>query len=233
MLSSLTRLNGIALDILFPQHCLSCGKEGDLLCQPCRKILPKIAPPLCPRCGRPQPSGTLCPACVVWQTGLDGIRSPLRFDGAVRKAVHELKYNNIRALAKPMSEMLNDYLKANPIPGDVLVPVPLHQKRLRERGYNQSSLLARELGRLSGLPVIEDCLVRLRQTSQQTRTASVEERRRNVATAFACRNRNVQDRKVILIDDVSTSGSTLSACAQALKAAGAVSVWGLTFAREI
>lgn len=132
-----------------------------------------------------------------------------------------------------MSEMLNDYLKANPIPGDVLVPVPLHQKRLRERGYNQSSLLARELGRLSGLPVIEDCLVRLRQTSQQTRTASVEERRRNVATAFACRNRNVQDRKVILIDDVSTSGSTLSACAQALKAAGAVSVWGLTFAREI
>ncbi len=204
-----------------------------MLCQPCRKILPKIAPPLCPRCGRPQPSGTLCPACVVWQTGLDGIRSPLRFDGAVRKAVHELKYNNIRALAEPMSEMLNDYLKANPIPGDVLVPVPLHQKRLRERGYNQSSLLARELGRLSGLPVIEDCLVRLRQTSQQTRTASVEERRRNVATAFACRNRDVQDRKVILIDDVSTSGSTLSACAQALKAAGAVSVWGLTFAREI
>ena len=136
-------------------------------------------------------------------------------------------------MAAPLAQLLKHYLLTHSISGEVLVPVPLHPKRLRERGYNQSVLLARELSKLTNLPVVEDCLVRLQHTPPQAKTATVEERRSNVSGAFACRNDGVRDRQVILIDDVSTSGATLNACALALKAAGAASVWGLVMAREI
>ena len=190
-------------------------------------------PPLCPQCGKPQPSGTLCPGCVSWQAEIDGIRSPFRFDGLMRQTIHQLKYKNLRALAAPLAKLLNDYLATNPLPGEVLVPVPLHPRRLRERGHNQSLQLSEELSNLISLPVIDDCLIRKHHTPPQARTSSVEERRSNVTNAFTCVNDRLHDKQVLLIDDVSTSGATLNACAAALKAAGAISVWGLVLAREV
>ncbi len=190
-------------------------------------------PPLCPRCGKPQLSGILCSGCVSWPAEIDGIRSPFRFDGVIRQAIHQLKYRNLRALAVTLASLLQDYLATSPMPGEVLVPVPLHPKRVRERGYNQSRLLAKELGKLTGLPLVDDCLVRQRHTPPQAKTPSVDERRGNVANAFTCRDSRLQGRQVLLIDDVSTSGATLDACAVALKAAGAATVWGLVLAREI
>jgi len=151
----------------------------------------------------------------------------------MRQAIHQLKYGNLRALAAPLAQLINDYLITNPMPGEVLVPVPLHRKRLRERGYNQSRLLARELGKLTGLPVVDDCLIRQRLAPPQARTATVDERLNNVATAFACGDQRLRDKPVLLIDDVATSGATLDSCAAALKANGATSVWGLVLAREI
>ncbi|MFQ6122191.1 MAG: ComF family protein [Dehalococcoidales bacterium] len=218
---------------MFPQYCIGCGKEGEFLCYSCCQSLPRISPPLCPKCGRPQPSGIFCPSCVSWSAKIDGIRSPFRFEGVMRQAIHQLKYQNLRALALPLAKLLQDYLLTNPLPAEVLVPVPLHQKRLRERGYNQSSLLARQLGKLASLPVVDDCLVRQRHTPPQARTSTVEERQSNVADAFTCRDHRLRNKKVLLIDDVSTSGATLDACAAALKAFGATSVWGLVMAREI
>ncbi|MBA7618916.1 hypothetical protein ES703_26248 [subsurface metagenome] len=233
MLPRVAKLKGIPLDFLFPQWCIGCGREGEFICSSCRRSLPRVMPPLCPRCGKPQSSGILCPACVGWQAKIDGIRSPFRFDGVMRQAIHQLKYRNLRALAGPLTELLSDYLAINPIAGEVLVPVPLHQKRLRERGYNQSILLAKELGKLNNLPVVDDCLIRQRHAPPQARTSTVEERRGNVDSAFACRDHRLNGKQVLLIDDVSTSGATLDACATALKAAGATSVWGLVLAREI
>ncbi len=233
MLPQLTKLKGMALDLLFPQWCVGCGKEGDFLCHSCRRSLPQITPPLCPQCGKPQPSGILCPSCVSRQAKIDGIRSPFRFDGVMRQAIHQLKYRNLRALVVPLAKFLQDYLITNPIPGEVLVPVPLHQKRLRERGYNQSRLLARELGKLINRPVVDDCLIRQRHAPPQARTSGVDKRRSNVASAFTYHNRKLQDKQVLLIDDVTTSGATLDACASALKAAGASSVWGLVLATEV
>ena len=233
MLPQVAKLKGIALDFLFPQWCVGCGKEGEFICYSCRRSLPRVMPPLCPRCGKPQPSGIVCPTCVSWQAEIDGIRSPFRFDGVMRQAIHQLKYRNLRAIAKPLAKSLNDYIAANPIPGEVLIPVPLHPKRLRERGYNQSSLLAKELGKLTSLPVVDDCLIRQRHAPPQARSSTVEERRSNVAGAFVCRDHRLQNKQVLLIDDVSTSGATLDACAAALKAVGATSAWGLVLAREI
>lgn len=151
----------------------------------------------------------------------------------MRQAIHELKYRNLRALAAPLAKLLRDYLITNPVPGEALVPVPLHRKRLRERGYNQSVLLARELGKLTGLPVVDDCLVRQQHTTPQARTASASERQGNVAGAFTCRDGRLRDKQVLLIDDVATSGATLNACAGAVKSAGAASAWGLVMAAEI
>lgn len=151
----------------------------------------------------------------------------------MRQAIHELKYRNLRALAAPLAKLLRDYLLENPLPADVLVPVPLHPKRLRERGYNQSARLAQELGKLTDIPVVADCLVRRRHTSPQARTSNAEERRSNIAGAFAGTDHGLRGKQVLLVDDVATSGATLDACAAAVKAAGAASVWGLVMAREI
>lgn len=164
---------------------------------------------------------------------MEGMRSQFRFEGVVRQAIHHLKYRNVRALAAPLAELLAAYLRQRPLPGQVVVPVPLHGKRLRERGYNQSALLATGLAERVRLPVAGSHLVRLRQATPQARTASVRERRENVAGVFACRNTDLRDMEVLLVDDVATSGATLEACATALKAAGAAAVWGVTVAREV
>ena len=190
-------------------------------------------PPLCPGCGKPQASGILCPVCRQRQTEIDGIRSPFRFAEVIREAIHQLKYRNLKAISPCLAGLLADYLQSSPLPGEALVPVPLHPRRLRERGYNQSSLLARELGKLINLPVIEDCLVRVKEAQPQVRTATVEDRRKNVTDAFKCQNGKVRGKQIILIDDVCTSGATLESCASALKSEGVTSVWGLTLAREI
>ena len=233
MLPQLTKLKGMALDLLFPQWCVGCGREGVFLCDSCRRLLPRITPPLCPRCGKPQASGLLCSRCISWQAKIDGIRSPFRFDGVIRQSIHQFKYRNIRALTKPLAELLRDYLADNSVPGEVLVPAPLHQKRLRERGYNQSRLLAEELGKLVNLAVVDDHLVRQRHALPQARTTTVDERYSNVAGSFTCRDHSLKGKQVLLVDDVSTSGATLDACAAAVKEAGVTSVWGLVLAREI
>lgn len=190
-------------------------------------------PPTCPRCGRPQPSGIVCPDCVRWQAVIDGIRSPFRFEGVIREAIHQLKYQNLRALAVPLAGMLQEYLSANPLEFDVLVPVPLHRKRLRERGYNQARLLAQELGKLTNKPVLDDVIIRRKHTPPQARTATIEERTHNISDAFACPDNRLRGRHVLLLDDVATSGSTLNAGAAVLKASGATAVWRLVMAREI
>jgi len=223
----------MALDFLFPQKCLGCGEEGEILCRSCRKLLPRIVHPVCPQCGRPQASGLICPVCVTLPAVIDGVRSPLKFEGVVREAIHQFKYKNLRTLAKPLAEILQEYLTRYPLPVQILVPVPLHAKRLKERGYNQSELLAHEIGKLIPIPVIADCLVRTKYLLPQARTASVEERRQNVKGAFSLQDSRLSGKQVLLIDDVATSGSTLESCASVIKYSGAASVWGLVLARDI
>jgi len=227
------KLKESALDLLFPPRCVGCGRGGALICSRCLSTLQYLTPPLCQRCGLPLAAGARCPDCESDPPQIDGIRSLSPYDGVMRQAILQLKYENVRALASPLAQLMWKYQQSQPLSADVLMPVPLHPRRLRSRGYNQSALLAKELGRLASLPVVEDSLVRRRNTSPQARTASVEDRRRNVAGAFACSDRRGAGKHIIVIDDVCTSGATLKVCAAALKAAGAASVWGLTLAREV
>jgi len=151
--------------------------------------------------------------------------------GALREAIYALKYRGLRAAAPQLGRLLAQHLAGHPIPGDVLVPVPLHPHRLRHRGYNQAALLTKEVARLTGLPMREYLLARRRDTPPQVGTATREQRRTNVLDSFAVTG-DTQGLAVVLVDDVTTTGSTFSAAAAALKAAGVASVWGLALAKE-
>ncbi len=229
----LTQVKKSLLDLVFPPRCIGCGAEGSFLCPACSESLPELSPPYCIRCGLPINAGILCPRCSRSSLVIDCIRSPFVYQGLAREAVHQLKYKRIKALAEPLARLLAEYLRATQLSVDVLVAVPLHPRRPRERGYNQSALLAMELGRLAGLPVIEGSLIRLRNTASQVRITAAEPRRDNVRDAFGCKGHDFGGRHVLLVDDVCTTAATLDACARALKEAGAASVFGLALAREI
>ena len=233
MLPQLTRLKEAALDLILPKRCLGCDKEGAYICSSCVLKLPKALPPIYPLCGLPQISESLCPSCIKNRHEIDGIRSPFRFEGIVRQAVYQFKYNNLRDIVQTLAILMAEYLENNPLPGEVLVPVPLHSKRLKRRGYNQSQLLAHEMGKTTGIQLTNNYLQRIRATLPQTDTSGLKQRLGNVSGAFNADSTKLEGQSIILIDDVSTSGATLNACAGALKRAGAATVWGLTLAREI
>jgi ComF family protein len=151
----------------------------------------------------------------------------------VRDAIHELKYRHVTAMARPLATLMAEFLHNRPIPSDVIVPVPLHARRLKERGYNQSTLLAHELGKLTGIRVADNRVSRVRDAHPQVRTSNVRGRHANVTGAFSCRANEFTGLRVLIIDDVCTSGATLEACAAAVRNGGAVSIAGVTLAREI
>jgi ComF family protein len=156
-------------------------------------------------------------------------------EGTLRDAIYGLKYDYIRELALPLGDLLAECYQVAPLPADVLLPVPLHRRRRRERGYNQSVLLARRLGSIVQVPVRTDLLCRHRYTRSQTRL-NAQQRSQNVNGAFSCAdqpetNRAIAGKNLLLIDDVTTTGATLRACARVLRDQGARSVWALTVAR--
>jgi ComF family protein len=219
-----------ALDQVFPLYCAGCQNPGQVLCPTCVEGLPRLSPPFCPLCAQPGPAGR-CRWCAASPPAVDGIRAPFRMEGAIREAIHGFKYRGLRAAAPQLAQLLADYLEGNPLPGDVLVPVPLHPRRLRRRGYNQAALLARELGKLTGRPVEERLLARTRDTPPQVETGGRAQRAGSMFGAFACAG-EARGLAAILLDDVTTTGSTFSACAAALKQGGAASVWSLALAKE-
>ncbi len=231
MRSALRKLGASALDLLFPVQCIGCGKDGDALCEACACDLPRVVSPHCPACWYPDSVG-LCGWCKTSPIAVDGIRAPFLYvrDGLIQKALLDLKFHNMRALAPQLGQMLADFIEAVPLRGEVVVPVPSHPRRLRERGFNQAALIAREFGKSVGMPVDEKLLARVKDAKSQLQMTSRAERRSNVAGNFAC-TRNAEAMAILLVDDLATTGGTMSACAEALKSAGASEVWGLVVAR--
>lgn len=200
------------------------------LCDECLDQIPRVTPPICPRCGNAVKTKGLCLRCRTQPLHIERMRSVVYFGGTLREAIHRFKYNGLTALAEPLGGLMAHYWKKHPIPTDVVVPVPLHATRLRERGYNQATLLAREMARQEGLAMDETILTRQRATAPQVEL-NAQQRKENVRDAFLCTKDNLTSKRVLLVDDVCTTGSTLEACAVAMKKAGAYDVWALTLAR--
>lgn len=228
------------VDILFPILCLGCRREGSFLCDTCFARLPEKEIQECPICRMPYSrSGAVCKLCQK-KTALDGllIAAPYK-DQLIERLIHTLKYRFIEAIAEPLAQVLTRALEHHPLPlPDVIIPVPLHPKRLRYRGFNQSLLIAEALARhlTPGLPLpIENRLMlRHRFTKPQMSTMSRQERIENLRGAFALSpspSLNLTGKNIWLIDDVATTGTTLEECSQVLKQAGARSVWALVIAR--
>ena len=241
--SKLHKFGRRALDLVFPPLCSACRTpiaEADNLCAACWSRISFLGDPVCVVCGFPFdfPAGpdVVCGACQQRMPAFDKSRSLMRYDEASRDPILALKRADrldlvpafARWMQRPGAELLAE--------ADVIVPVPLHRWRLWQRRFNQSALLARELGRLAGKPVECVVLLRSRATPSQGEMPSASARRRNVQGAFrvkSSRAASLKGKGVLLVDDVFTTGSTIEACSKALKRAGARRVLVLTLARVV
>jgi ComF family protein len=230
------------LDLLFPVECLSCQRPGHFLCQSCQAVITLKKDQECPVCRkRTTPHSRACLECRS-RTSLDGVLVAARYrDPIVRRAIHLYKYRFIEDLRVPLGDILLDQIRHAEIPlPDLLVPVPLHHRRLRFRGFNQSEQLADIVGRqlmpTLPLPVITGHLCRTRYTKPQMSISDAQERKGNLHGAFAWKppkgsTVDIRGKHVWLIDDVATTGSTLEECAKILKAQGAAEVHAVVLAR--
>jgi len=223
-----------AADIAFPPRCAGCGRPGARFCAACRASLASLPAPVCDLCGYPLSEGETSPCAACRRPPALAALAPLRsaafFEGPLRQALHNLKYKRDIILADTLAQVLAQAWRAYDLPGALVVPVPLSPQRFRERGYNQAALLAQGFADLAGLACAPQGAARVRHTASQVGLPA-SRRWENMAGAFKAEARAVRGRAVILIDDVCTTGSTLRACAEALMAAGAAGVWGLTVAR--
>jgi len=178
-------------------------------------------------------SGILCANCAGRTSSVLFIRSAFRFEGTVRQAVHELKYRNVRAIGPLLASYIAPVLREAAYAPDLIVPVPMHPRRKRRRGYNQADILARSVGKLVSVEARTDVVQRSRDGASQLESGTSARRRSNVHGAFACANRLVSGKRVLLVDDVCTTGATIEACATALRSAGAAEVAAVTVAREV
>lgn len=242
-------IRGLA-DIIYPPRCAICKQflwNGPLikednplsLCQTCIADFRHISSPLCPICGVPFPSELKedhpCEDCLRKRPFFDSAAAPYSYEGPILTAIHRLKYGAKSFLAGSLGPLLSRYTEERiKEPGHLLtIPVPLHPKRVRERGFNQSLLLARHVakGLKSDLDFLS--LKRVRYTLPQTRLAK-KERQRNVRGAFQLHNRDaVKGKTILLVDDVVTTGNTMNECARVLKKEGSGKVFCVSLARAV
>lgn len=230
------------LDILLPPTCPCCDaavSAPGLMCADCYRELTFLTEPLCRCCGAPFPSGhrrgeaQLCTGCCAQPPLFDRARAAFLYDAAAARLILPLKYADRTDLAGVLALHMARAGKALIEAADLLVPVPLHRRRLFKRRYNQAALLAHALRRRCGLPVLPDALIRTRPTvSLGTLSASARAAELSGAIALrASRSGQIRGRRVLLIDDVLTSGATANACTRALRLAGAARIDVLAGAR--
>ncbi len=220
------------LNLIFPARCPLCGRVSDggvshPLCRDCWGKIRRYEGASCRACGVPLPSAqaTLCRSCLRKEPPFTGVLYFGLYEGALREAIHLLKFRGIKRLSVPLTALLAQ------LPGpeaDVIVPVPLHEKGLKDRGFNQAAVMARQLSRRWGIPLLQDCLRKVRQTSPQTGVTG-QERLKNLRGAFEV-SRPVASLRVVLVDDVITTGATMRECGRTLLKAGAREVTAVALA---
>jgi competence protein ComFC len=222
----------VGIDWLFPPVCGGCGIPGTRWCQDCQKKVQAIDGPVCDACGLPQAESGLCERCQEKRPAFKLLRSWAVFEEPVRKALHRLKYRRDIGLGEALSNHMSGYVAQLGWPVDMLIPIPLGKKRLKERGYNQVAMVAMPLSIQLGLDYRPLALVRARETRSQV-GLSATERQENVRGVFFADGMKVRGRTILLMDDVSTTGATLSSAAETLLASGAREVFAVTIARAL
>jgi ComF family protein len=231
------------LDIIFPEHCLGCGtclagRQPLAFCRFCMADVLCLTPPYCISCGKPFEKAAgdnhFCGRCLVKPNQYKLARAAVKYLGPVAKAVQEFKYGGKTSGLATFANLMHHYLQINPMPEvNIILPVPLHKKRLQQRGFNQALVLARKFFPQDRKTIEPLVLERHAWTLPQTgldRTA----RKRNVKNAFAVSQPDkVKGKKVLLVDDVYTTGATVNECARILKKNGAKEIYVLTLARVI
>ena len=220
----------MGVDLLYPPSCVGCEKLGVVLCPSCLAKIKKISPPFCICCGAKITNGNICSNCEVMPLKISAIRSWAYYDDITRKALHQLKYRRNLALGETFSHFLSELIKNTDWKIDVITPIPLGRGRYRERGYNQAALLAKPVANKLNIPYRPKIVHRWRETRSQV-DLTLSERKNNVAGAFKANRDLALGKRVLIIDDITTSGSTLISCAESLIDAGAKAVYGVTVAR--
>jgi len=221
-----------SLDLIFPPLCGGCGKLGSRWCKDCQQKVQHLVEPVCEICGISMDGSGLCSNCMKARPRYRLLRSWSVFEDPVRNALHKLKYRRDVALGDALAAQMWGFVLGLKWPVQMIVPVPLGKKRLVERGYNQVNLIALPLALAVGIDFAPDGLSRIRETRSQVGMTR-RERRENVNGAFLGHGKRVNGRVILLMDDVATTGATLSSCAEALYKAGAQDVYGLTVSRAL
>lgn len=219
------------MDVVFPPVCAGCGKEGAQWCNVCKQKMKPLDGVLCDVCGLPVSRPGICAACLKDRPYFHKLRAWTSFEQPVRSLLHQLKYKKNISLGFTLAKEMADFVRALQWPVHVVVPVPLGQKRMRERGYNQVAMIAKPLSMALGVEYNPRGLHRIKETRSQVGLSQME-RKTNVSDAFEA-GKGLKGRDVLLVDDVSTTGATLSAAALALRNAGIEEVYAFTVARAL
>jgi len=221
------------IDWLYPPHCAGCGRLNDRWCAECKgQLLPIDHHKSCPKCDYPSIGQGVCPDCSKYKPYFTALRSYAIYTGPFRNTIHRLKYHSDFGLAEILAVYLAQLLEKTDWQPDLVLAVPLSAGRQRQRGYNQSAILAQTLAWQIRLPYTSGAISRIVETNSQVGLDGFQ-RRRNVEHAFRAEPKICSQKNVLIIDDVATTGATLSACAQALRHAGADQILALTLARAI
>lgn len=238
------KIKNFILDVLFPKFCLNCAKEGNYLCQDCQSLLEVLEDNFC-LCQKSKrlPEAGKCQQCRSKK--LNGLYCALSYQNhLVKKLIQKFKYQpHIKELSKNLSSLItthflllslgfnNNTIKKK-FSKSILMPVPISKKKLKQRGFNQTEEIGKELAKFLKIPLINKNLIKIKEIMPQTELKK-QEREKNIKEAFSLKNKKeIKDKKILLIDDVYTTGSTMEECARILKEAGAEEVWGIVIARE-
>ena len=220
-----------ALDLLFPPECGGCGKIGSRWCMECQKRVQILRGTLCDVCGLPFDQDVICTTCRADRPHFRALRAWAVFGDPLQTALHKLKYRRDISLGDALASQMVTFVRELNWPIDIIAPIPLGKRRLKERGYNQVGMIAKPLAMALNMKYTPGELMRNKETRSQVGLTKVE-RRENVRNAFRA-GPGVRGKVVLVMDDVSTTGSTLSSCAEALYMSGAKDVFALTVARAL
>jgi len=242
-MSMLRRFIRGLVDIAYPKTCLACKNKleahanEEYICGRCKAGIKRNVPPFCSSCGRHLEKNNrnknICPACLKNGLNFDRAFSPCLYEGVIKELIHEFKYKGKTHLSKPLSKLMTDFIKEYDLPIDYLdliIPMPLHKTRLREREFNQAEILSRHIASEFNKHLAPDALIRHRKTRAQAQLPT-DKRYLNVKDSFSVTdNYDLRNKSVLLVDDVLTTGATSSEAACAMKKAGANIVFVLTLA---